>query len=470
MPQTLKAFCFILEKWNNSRSRGASTVCDEDFKKTQSIVATSLHQWFGPLSQETLDLFALFTCFRPRSKETTFEAALEDIGKQSYPSFDAALCAIDSANAFVTLDQEDFPSFGSTRDARICVNSTIMDILTNPDLIGEKVYNANRSAWILALTRCYNDLLLEDFSSSSFQPKASGVFDLLIIRLDTFTLKDNIDNCHGSTMEALITRICSPESLVFLRNAAAFGHSLSRFYAPFFLFITMNCLQASVLGPHFEDIHNKLNNLIATLLEAGVLAAAFDVLELEDNRNIIIYENLFNMGKLGQGQWLNLVDDKTHTAILEFFLNTFAVGRLVSYPHGIFWTDHFSAANNSWEIRQALLSLKDDSWILEKVGPLLPESFVLGAKTWKDTHLADDLESAQAIDELCMELSSMHRASISDLNKQENSDTSENNEIGNDQDSDGVYEDMVEPDEDSDEEYEDAVEEIESETEDLSSP
>ncbi|KAF9522438.1 hypothetical protein CPB83DRAFT_113095 [Crepidotus variabilis] len=242
--QKSKAFCFLLSHWNNSRRFQADIASNEDFQMTQYIVSTSLRQWFDPLSSRSLDLFALFAYFH--NTETSLAANLEAINERSDISFHAALRAIESADIFLQLDngnptrQEEC----SARDVRVCVDWSIIDILTDPKLIGEDIYIAYRNAQLLALSCCYNNFLIEEsLSLDSFRKKSLSVFSYPMLREDILMLHDNIDDGNVSTMGALITQICSPRSLAVLCNTAAFDENAHYFFTPFFLFITMNCLQ-----------------------------------------------------------------------------------------------------------------------------------------------------------------------------------------------------------------------------------
>ncbi|KAF9522979.1 hypothetical protein CPB83DRAFT_68707 [Crepidotus variabilis] len=328
-PQSLKTFCWILGCWKNWRSFEHSTSLNEDFETVKTIVTIALRERFKPLSQAVLDLFALLSYF-DYTEKAMFATTLGAIKKRPDLSFSASLRALDSASVFLSLDKGNSGGFNRHKeptmsDMRVGVNWSIMDILLDSELVGTRLYTAHREARIIALSRCYKDFLLREIpGSKSFQANAQFLFRLPMIRPDIMTLK-NIDNSAGSRMGLLIDQICSSRSLAVVCDIAAFGYSTPRFFTPLFIFASVNCLEAKSLGTRFGAIREKLKCLVTRLLQISVLAAVFNHSDYHDPsihaNKLRIYHNLIMLEALDLIRWLDLVDEKTHDAILTYLID-----------------------------------------------------------------------------------------------------------------------------------------------------
>ncbi|KAF9533308.1 hypothetical protein CPB83DRAFT_846226 [Crepidotus variabilis] len=464
-PQCIRALRLLIRCGTEDNS----TAISEDIDFFRCIVSEALISWFEGQHQPTvtpsehsvnhdhepkLELepknFLHLLPYLTASETSMYAETLPNIISESHLSSDCILQIISQnsqSGGFIDLDTgnpDHFDDGASGHALRICVDWSLLDLLEYPCLsdVGQNLFEAYRRIQVCAIRERLEELLElgeESRDEVVVWRVARGVArklgrssKVLVLR-DDLDQDDDEDEDERSSLSALLNRIGSPRSLEVLLSPTLAYRACHELFIPLLLLIVLNCKAASTLGPKFTTRHSKLQNLLVTLIQHGILNNAFRDTEYHDllhQRTLFkIYKSLLEVDGFDHGKWLDLADDTTHTTILEFLLADSILERYHEKKAAgvrVYWSTHFSRANGSTKIIELLRALSDrldlrnvngsensetNSAVLVKYAPLFSEpescgseSFLEGLSIWKEKYVERSSDASRVIDELCAQL------------------------------------------------------------------
>ncbi|KAF9528258.1 hypothetical protein CPB83DRAFT_854717 [Crepidotus variabilis] len=440
-PQSIMTFCLLLRCCKEGTDDEYLSEEGVNFKTAQSVVAAALREWFEDQSPNSTGMFDILP-YLFRSETSMWTETVQEMSNQPHLSWDIVLGIIDRSRGFVNLDTGNVYAFHdpTSHPLRVCVDWSLMDVIENSNLVGSEFFKAYREVRIRALRDTYEAFLNEE-DLTLLKHKAWDLFLKPMRDSYILILNPDIDDPPSCSLSILIDRIHSPQSLSVLLgpNLAYLGcHTL---FTPLMSFVILNCQKASMLGPSFKNLHQKLKDLLVIFLQNGALTAAFADPDTHDalqrRHNITIYRTISNLEGFDRGQWLDLIDNTAHTTILEFFLGEDLVRCFYGWKPStaaVEWARHFAEATYSSKIIECLLALHarlhdhtTGSKIIIKYKPLLsPGSFTDGLGAWKEKYVEQNSTAAVVLNNLRVQLSSIDWSDV--IEYEDESDESDDEE------------------------------------------